>query len=309
MENELIYVIIVTYNGSQWIEKCLSSVYESTITAVPIVIDNGSTDNTLSIIKEKFKNCRVVQTGENLGFGKANNLGIKMAIDEGAEYIYLLNQDAWVETDTFEKLINIHKNHSDYGILSPIQLTGSGKLVDKNFLDFTATAQRCPGLLSDCLVNGLKDVYETTFVMAAHWLLYVPDLLKIGLFSPAFPHYGEDANLVHRYRYWKKKVGICPNTFAYHDRQYRKTTPDKQLYLEYIYVLTRFHDISTNLSYIRKKSVLHYVINIACLRDLRISDKIRNLRRTLKELKIAHKYRDYYMDKNCFNILLKEQKL
>ena len=214
-----IYVIIVTYNGAQWIERCLDSVYKSTINAIPIIIDNGSTDNTLSFIKRHYPQCHIIESKENLGFGKANNLGIKYAIAHEAEYVYLLNQDAWVEPDVFEILIHTHKNNPTYGILSPIQLTGNGTTLDKSFKENSVSKERCRNFLNDWDNKTMKDLYQTIFVMAAHWLLYIPYLQKVGTFSPAFPHYGEDSNLCHRFRWHGYKIGICGNAIAYHDRQ------------------------------------------------------------------------------------------
>lgn len=101
MEN--LFVIIVTYNGEKWIDKCLSSVYKSTIPLTTIVIDNKSSDNTVQYIKTNFPMVILFEYQNNLGFGKANNIGIEYALKNNADYIYLLNQDAWVDPNTFRK--------------------------------------------------------------------------------------------------------------------------------------------------------------------------------------------------------------
>ena len=126
-----IYVIVVTYNGEKWIEKCINSVLASDADFRLIIIDNGSTDNTISIIKSFDSNLiELIQTGENLGFGKANNLGIELAYQNGADFFDLMNQDAWIYEDTVQKLINFYENYHnkvEIGILSPIHLDGSEK--------------------------------------------------------------------------------------------------------------------------------------------------------------------------------------
>lgn len=304
-----LFVIIVTYNGAKWIKKCLRSVYSSTVEATPIILDNGSTDDTLRIIRTEFPETEIVETHANLGFGKANNIGMRMAMERGADYIYLLNQDAWVEQDTFERLIAVHKANPEYGILSPIHLTGNGQNVDANFLRFTASYDKCRGIYPDLLMGKHKDIYETTFIMAAHWLLYVPNLKEVGLFSPAFPHYGEDANLVHRYRYRKKKIGICPSVFAYHDREYRKDSPQKQLYLDYIYVLTRYHDIFDGNGKTRCKALLHYMVCLLMRHGVSLKEKATNLSSVIRAIKESSKYREYYKNENCYNILSEKEAL
>ena len=125
-----VLVIIVTYNALKWVSKCLRSVENSTHPADVVVIDNGSTDGTLPLIRTDFPQVRIVETGENLGFGAANNIGLRMALDEGYAFAYLLNQDAWLEKDTLEKLVAAHK--PEWGVLSPMQLNAGGKR-DKRF--------------------------------------------------------------------------------------------------------------------------------------------------------------------------------
>ena len=96
MRNQLL-VIIVNYNGMKWLERCLSSLTSSTVPSDVYIVDNGSTDGSQDYIRSNFKDAIFVQSEENLGFGKANNIGLQYAYEKGYEYVYLLNQDAWVE--------------------------------------------------------------------------------------------------------------------------------------------------------------------------------------------------------------------
>ena len=97
------------------------------------VVDNGSTDGTQEFIKSNFPEVELIQSPENLGFGKANNLGIELAYKNGADFFYLMNQDAWIYEDTVQKLINFYENYHnkvEIGILSPIHLDGSEKKLE-----------------------------------------------------------------------------------------------------------------------------------------------------------------------------------
>jgi len=105
----VIYVVIVTYNGMQWIDKCLDSLIHSSIPLNIIIIDNLSTDGTVDFIKHKYPTVELVETGKNLGFGKANNIGITHAVKQNADYVFLLNQDAWVGLNTIDELVKIHQ--------------------------------------------------------------------------------------------------------------------------------------------------------------------------------------------------------
>ena len=100
-----VYSIVVTYNGEQCITKCLQSLRESTQPSEVILIDNASSDQTVAFVRMHFPEVRVITQSCNLGFGAANNIGIRIALNEGADYLFLLNQDAWVTPDCIEKLI------------------------------------------------------------------------------------------------------------------------------------------------------------------------------------------------------------
>ena len=127
--NSEILVIIVTFNGMRWLEKCISSVRSSTVQADIIAIDNGSTDGSVEWLQKH--GVQVVANNSNIGFGAANNIGMKLAIEEGYSYVYLLNQDAWLEPDTIEILLKGFE-YSRYGILSPVQNDASGRKMDKH---------------------------------------------------------------------------------------------------------------------------------------------------------------------------------
>lgn len=301
-----LYVIIVTYNGDRWIRRCLNSVYKSNLNAIPIVVDNSSSDETLKIIRTEFPDVEIIETHANLGFGKANNIGIKMAMDRDADYIYLLNQDAWVKRDTFLLLIESMEKYSEYGIISPIHLTGNGHNVDANFYSLSLARDKIPNILNDYITSKVKDIYDTYFVMAAHWMLKRSTIEKVGYFSSAFPHYGEDANYIHRMHYWRLKVGIVPKAFAYHDREYRQDLPKKLVYREYINFLTRFHDIYGTSWKIRQKWLLLIFIHIIKIRNVSIKYKIKMLGKAYSSIHKSRIYRAKYKQDTYPNEQIKE---
>ena len=153
-----IFVIIVTYKGKQWYECCFTSLRASTIPIQTIVIDNASNDGTCEYIKERFPEIHLIESKENLGFGRANNIGIRYALEKGCDYVFLLNQDAWIEQDTIEKLINIHKLNPSYGILSPIHLNKSKNKIEKGLLHYIADYKTTDfQLISDLYFGKLQE--------------------------------------------------------------------------------------------------------------------------------------------------------
>ena len=213
--------IIVTYNGIKWIDKCIHSVLSSSINSDIFVVDNASSDGTPDYIAKKFPTVLLTRSPKNLGFGAANNIGLQYAIDKGYDYVYLLNQDAWVKEDAFEKLISIQKQHPEYGILSPIQLEANEQHFDYNFGSVISHWNRESKVCEDLFFERKKEILPIPRIMAAHWLISRDCLVNVGGFSPAFFHYGEDDNYADRAWYKGYKIGIVTNAIGVHDRENR----------------------------------------------------------------------------------------
>ncbi|EPR74700.1 Glycosyl transferase, family 2 [Winogradskyella psychrotolerans RS-3] len=201
----------------QWLEKCLDSCKDYPV----VVVDNASTDDTVSFIKTNYPNVILFKQEKNLGFGQANNLGIRYALDQGAEHVFLLNQDAYLVDTVLNDLVTFQKKQSNYGILSPVHITGNRKKLDKNFSSFMHEEYSGQFYSDFVLGNTLKDVYEVPFVNAAAWLISKACLETVGGFDPLFFHYGEDDNYCQRVLYHGFKIGVLPQSYVIHDREER----------------------------------------------------------------------------------------
>jgi len=220
-----IFSIIVTYNGQKWIEKCLQSLLQSTYQQNIIVVDNNSIDGTVKIIKNQFPTVELIEQKANLGFGKANNIGINKAISKNADFIFLLNQDAWVMPNTIENLIHVAIKNDDFGILSPIHLNGDGSTIDSNFNSYLF--YNAPDFYSDLFLNKLQENYISTFVNAAAWLITKKCFNTIGGFDPMFNHYGEDNDYINRMLDAGFQLVVVPSSVIFHDRPQNFTSNEK----------------------------------------------------------------------------------
>lgn len=217
-----IFTIVVCYNGLQngWIQKCLESLLNSELSCEIILIDNNSRDNSIEVIKSNYRGITLIESDKNIGFGKANNIGISKAIKEGADYIFLLNQDAYVDRDSIRSLVSLAQVNKGFGILSPIHLNGTGSNLDNNFSNYLSH-YNCPDFLSDLFFKRLNPLYEINFVNAAAWLIRKDCLNTVGGFNPIFFMYGEDDNYIDRVHYHGFKVGVVTDSYIYHDREGR----------------------------------------------------------------------------------------
>lgn len=102
-------IVIPNYNGIEYIENCLKSVLTSDSEVKITVVDNGSTDGSKELVKEKFPMVKLIELGSNTGFCHACNEGIKSA---DTKYIFLLNNDTTIRSDTVSRLENALDNDS-----------------------------------------------------------------------------------------------------------------------------------------------------------------------------------------------------
>ena len=230
-----VLVIIVTWNGMKWLERCIRSVESSTVPADIFIVDNGSTDGTVKWIWDNTsENVQLHVADRNLGFGAANNIGLRHAIEKGYPYVYLLNQDAYLQPHTLETMLNAFKSPwgKGFGILSPVQTDASGIGMDTNF------RRHCDKYMK----KSSASVIEVPFVMAAHWMISREALEKTGGFSPSFTQYGEDDNYIHRLHFHGLRAGIVRLAKAVHDRQSREITKEKRMKLKCVSTVVKVSD-------------------------------------------------------------------
>ena len=224
-----ILVIVVTYNGLPWLERCLGSVRASEVPADLYVWDNDSTDGSADYVQGHFPEAKLVRSADNLGFAEANNQGMRYALDKGYDYVYLLNQDAWIEPGTLGALAAASEAHPEYAVLSPMQMTDGFEALDRQFEKLLTMEV----VLRFAHQRGAIPPSTVPRVMAAHWLVPRKALETIGLFSDLFPLYGNDDNWCDRARYHGFKIGIVPEARAVHDRAQREESKEKVIFRNY----------------------------------------------------------------------------
>lgn len=226
-----ILVIIVSYNFERWMDKCLGSLQASSMPVDVVVIDNASKDNTIMRIHNDYPWVHLIANDYNLGFGKANNIGLSIALSNSYKAAFLLNQDAWIETDVIQTLYQCAEAHPSFGILSPKHMTGKGDKLDPGFAHY---------INQSTITTTDKNLIKAPFINAAMWYIPIEVVKEIGGFSPLFYHYGEDKDYVNRLAYHSYQVGFVPTIQGYHDREYRPVTREVFLRTEYVYHLSEY---------------------------------------------------------------------
>ena len=205
----VVAVVVVNWNGWRDTLACLRSLAAlEPGCAHTIVVDNGSTDDSVERIAAEFPGVDVVRSADNLGFAGGANLGIRRALKLGVDFVWLLNNDATVEPDTLRALL-AEADDRRVGIVG-------GVLVDPEEPDRvlawgggfvgplgTTTALDGPGRLPD-YVEGSSMLVRTAL------------LERVGLFDEAFFFYYEDADLCRRAREAGWRIAVAPGARVAH---------------------------------------------------------------------------------------------
>ncbi len=115
-----VIVVILNWNGINDTLECIRSIKLITYTNYElIIVDNGSTDSSSEIINKQYPNIEIIENKRNLGYAEGNNVGIRLAIDKGADYVLLLNNDTIVDRKLLDELINVAITSSKNGFIGP----------------------------------------------------------------------------------------------------------------------------------------------------------------------------------------------
>ncbi len=236
-----IIAIIVTYNAMKWVDRCLGSIRDSYLPIQTVVVDNGSTDGTRDYLPARYPDVVWMPQSSNLGFGQANNIGLRYALEQEADYVLLLNQDAWINSEMLVQLLRFSDGRT---LLSPIHLNGQGDDFDRNFCDNTIRRSSTISSLRQLRDGVQLTPFNATAVAAACWFVPISIIREVGGFNPLFFQYGEDHNYLDRVAYHGFEVKVIPTTFVRHDRdQYGHPELFKRQ-LVYRYLLIHYTDIN-----------------------------------------------------------------
>ena len=204
-------IIIVNYNVKEFLQNLIHSIEKasSNLKKEIIIIDNASDDGSVDFIREKFPQIKLIANQKNLGFGKANNIGLKEAT---GKFILLINPDTIVAEDTFEKMIKFFELNPSAGLAGCKILNPDGTLQ-------LACRRSFPGpWTSFTKVTGLSSLFPNSRIFARYNLTYLDEnqtyevdaisgsfmmmrkevYEKVGGFDEQFFMYGEDLDLCYR---------------------------------------------------------------------------------------------------------------
>lgn len=119
----LVVFVVLNWNQRELTLECLASLSVQRYRSVDIIlVDNGSTDGSVPAVRQAYPAVTVIENGANLGFAAANNAGIRLALQRGAAYVFLLNNDTLVAPDMLSRLVEVGSADAAIGVLGPAVL-------------------------------------------------------------------------------------------------------------------------------------------------------------------------------------------
>ena len=217
MSQPKVAIIIVNFNGKEDTLKCLESLRQDRYPNKEIiVVDNGSSNDSVAAIRSSRPEVILLETGENLGFGGGNNVGIRRAVGTGAEYVYLLNNDTTSEPGALSELMMAAQENPDFGILAPVM----HYMAEPEKIWFGGATLN-PGTLEALHDNASPPerggpLREIPWATGCAMLIPAKLTAELGGFDERFFLYSEDVDLSLRVRKAGYKIGLVPAARIFH---------------------------------------------------------------------------------------------
>jgi len=217
---KLVYIILLNWNGWKDTIDCVKSCRQLSYPDFRIIIvDNGSTDGSDAILREQFPEIELIQTGVNLGFAGGNNVGIRYALEHGADYVWLLNNDTKVDAKTLSALVQVAKDDKNVGMVGskivyhddPRMLWYAGAVLDpeKPYRPYHRG-------LNEEDRGQYDEVCETGFITGCSLLARKEMMDAVGLLNDELFLYFEDVDWSARAKARGWKLVYCPLSLVYH---------------------------------------------------------------------------------------------
>ena len=264
----MIYVVLVNYNGTKDTIECIESLKESNYREFQIiVVDNCSSDNSVDVLKQyqKKEDFILVPLHSNNGFSAGNNIGIRYAISQDADFIWLLNNDTLVEPDTMDNLLNPFINHSLCGATTAkIFYENDRKRIWYAGGSINDKTSRTEHWRIDEIDNDKNEpLTSVTFSSGCCIFLSREAVERAGLMDESYFLYEEDAEYCIRIRKAGFEIIYNPEAVVYHkvSSSTGESSPLKQYYSvrnRYSLIRNMFHKKNKKTAYLYATAQMVY---------------------------------------------------
>jgi GT2 family glycosyltransferase len=192
-----LHVIVVTHRGASWIGSCLRALQGQRAQARTeiVVVDNGSVDDTATLLQREFPDVTVLRLPRNEGYGRANNVALRRALSVGADFAALVNDDVEVEAGWLQMLLDAAAAHPEAGLFCGTLLFRDDERVNSTGIEIDAFGRARDRDFGVPRGQIRRDDGRVTAVTGGAALLRCDLLRRIGVFDPGYFAYYEDVDL------------------------------------------------------------------------------------------------------------------
>jgi hypothetical protein len=208
--------VVLNWNNAPETVACLRSLTRTRNCALSLlVIDNGSTDDSVASIKVGWPDAKLIETGSNLGYAEGNNTGIRAALSGGADFVFVINNDARVAADTLDRLARAAEAVPDAAFLGPtIYHLERPEEVQSRGMDLDLLWRSRPRTEPPGRRSG--EFEDVPCLSGAAMLLRASALDRIGLLDASLFMYREDVDWCMRARRLGYRILCVPEARAWH---------------------------------------------------------------------------------------------
>ena len=222
----LVFIVVLNYNGRATLPECLRSVFRLDYPLFHVVVlDNASTDGSFEQARRTYPKAHFISNSENVGFARGMNVGIRFALDQRAEYIWLVNPDTVVTEDSLRLLVELLEHNPDTGMVSPRIVSPTNTLW---FGGGTIQWLRMRAVHTP--LRSETRPFETGFLSGCAPLIKSSVFRMTGLFDERFFLYYEDADLSYRAKKMGFSTVIHPRAVVTHSEESTRN-PEKVYWL------------------------------------------------------------------------------
>ena len=219
---EKLAIILVNYNGKQYNEACIDSILagQSSCDKSIIVVDNASQDDSMELLRKRYNNdarIELIALEDNYGFSYANNVGIRRAIEEGADYVLLLNNDTEIDVDMLARLEECAQRHPDSMIVPKIYYSDRRDVIWSAGGKVSPLIRKVSHIGVDQVDRGqFEEEAEIAFATGCALLIPKGVIEQAGLLDEDFFLYYEDTEYSFRLTGMGIPIYYCPKAVMYH---------------------------------------------------------------------------------------------
>jgi len=208
--------VTVNWNRAKDTLECVDSLLQGNQGTEVVVVDNGSTDGSSALLRERHPEVTVIESPRNLGYVKGVNMGIRLALEKGATHILLINNDAIARPGMVEELLGLFERRPDAGIAGPKIFYYGTDIMWFNGGHFNDLLGFSTHPLMDRRDDGVDQERTVHFITGCAMMVRSEVFREIGLFDEDYEIYAEDLDLCLRAKEKGYGSWLVPQATAEH---------------------------------------------------------------------------------------------